>query len=132
MKRAYTHISAFVRVFAVVTAGAIGGIKSSAATIYVSGPSTNASPLRFKAIGAASGHSLGVQSNGTALAWGYNGQGQTAVPSGLSGVIAVAGGDNHSLALKSDGTVVAWGDSYYLQSTVPAGLSNVVGIAAGE
>src|SRR5690242_14588942 len=83
-------------------------LQSSAATIYVPGPSTNASPLRFKAIGAGEWHSLAVQSNGTVQAWGYNGQGQAVVPSGLSGVIAVAGGDEHSLALKSDGTVVAW------------------------
>jgi hypothetical protein len=35
--------------------------------------------------------------------------GQCAVPSGLSGVTAIAAADAHSLALKSDGTVVAWG-----------------------
>ncbi len=31
------------------------------------------------------------------------------MPSGLSGVTAIAAGDYHSLALKGDGTVVAWG-----------------------
>jgi alpha-tubulin suppressor-like RCC1 family protein len=31
------------------------------------------------------------------------------VPSGLSGVAAIAAGTFHSLALKGDGTVVAWG-----------------------
>jgi alpha-tubulin suppressor-like RCC1 family protein len=106
---------------------------TSPATFYVSGPSTNASPLRFKAIGAGHWHSLGVQSNGTVVEWGGDGfLRQFPVPSGLSGVIAVAGGGEHSLALKSDGTVVAWGDTEYSQSPAPSSLSNVVGIAAGE
>ena len=47
------------------------------------------------------------------VAWGC-GQGvpdfgQCNVPSGLSGVTAIAAGSYHSLALKGDGTVVAWG-----------------------
>ena len=81
---------------------------------------------------------------GTVVAWGYNGSGQTTVPAGLSGVVAIAAGGNfdgsHTVALKSDGTVVAWGagtdaslqNSTHLgQSVVPAGLSGVVAIAAG-
>ena len=51
-----------------------------------------------------------------------NDYGQSTVPAGLSGVMAVAAGDYHSLALKADGTVVAWGDNNYGQCTVPAGL----------
>src|SRR5947208_233919 len=48
---------------------------------------------------------------GTVLAWGCGGGndfGQCTVPSGLSGVTAIAAGLSHSLALKSDGTVVDW------------------------
>jgi len=52
-----------------------------------------------------SGSEVMVQQS-TVIAWGSNGVGQTTVPSGLSGVIAIAA---HSLALKSDGTVIAWG-----------------------
>src|SRR5437764_6108061 len=96
------------------------------ATIYVSGPSTNASPLRFKAIGAGEAHSLGVLSNGTVVIWGKYYDAQTNVPAGLSGVIAVAGGASHSVALKSDGTVVAWGENRNGQTNVPPGLSEVV------
>jgi hypothetical protein len=51
------------------------------------------------------------------------------VPSGLSNVIAVAGGTAHSLALSADGTVVAWGS--YVQNDVPNGLTNVIAIADG-
>jgi hypothetical protein len=102
-------------------------VEVSAGTIYVSGPSTNASPLGFTAIGAGAQHSLGIQSNGTVVAWGDNTAGQATVPGGLSAVRAVAGGDYFSLALKSDGTVVAWGRV----TNVPNGLANVVAIAAG-
>jgi uncharacterized membrane protein len=68
---------------------------------------------------------------GTPLAWGQNLSGQTDVPSGLTDVVAVAGGAQHSLALKSDGTVVAWGDNRLDQTNVPNGLTGVVDVAAG-
>jgi len=68
---------------------------------------------------------------GTVIAWGYNGQGQTDVPAGLTDVVAVAAGIWHAVALKSDGTVVAWGDNTDGQTDIPAGLSDVITIAAG-
>ena len=87
---------------------------------------------RFTAIAAAAGgHNLALKSDGTVVAWGDNSSGQATVPSGLSGVVAIAAGDDQSLALKSDGTVVAWGNNDYGQATVPSGLSGVVAIAAG-
>jgi alpha-tubulin suppressor-like RCC1 family protein len=57
--------------------------------------------------------------------------GQSQVPSGLSNVVAVAGGDSHSLALTAEGHVVGWGWNGQGQTDVPSGLSNVVEIAAG-
>jgi hypothetical protein len=69
--------------------------------------------------------------DGTVVAWGYNGYGQSTVPAGLSGVKAIAAGGYHSLALKVDGTVVVWGDNHYGQTSIPAGLSGVTAIAAG-
>ena len=38
----------------------------------------------------------------TVVAWGANLDGQTTVPSGLDGVVAIAAGSSNSLALKSD------------------------------
>ncbi len=86
---------------------------------------------RFKAVAATANHNLALKQDGTVIAWGDNTYGQTTVPSGLSGVIALATGELHSLALKQDGTVVAWGDNFPGQTTVPSGLSGVIAVAAG-
>jgi hypothetical protein len=78
------------------------------------------------------GPTVALNNNGTVVAWGWNGDGQTNVPAGLSGVTAIAGGYTHTVALKSDGMVVAWRDNSYGKTNVPAGLSNVTAIAAGS
>lgn len=76
-------------------------------------------------------HSLALCSDGTVVAWGYNGSGElgdnsfadspvpvavntTAGTSALFGktVVAIAAGFAHSLALCADGTVAAWGDNF--------------------
>src|SRR6185436_10887232 len=70
--------------------------------------------------------------------WGDNSYGQSTVPPGLSGVIALAAGGTFSQALKQDGTVVAWGAGVNVTNSsgdpvqVPAGLSGVIDIAAGQ
>src|SRR5688500_16729843 len=43
-----------------------------------------------------------AQLSTSVVAWGWNASGQTNVPSGLSGVVAIAAGNTHNLALKSD------------------------------
>jgi trimeric autotransporter adhesin len=68
---------------------------------------------------------------GTVVAWGYNADGETAVPSGLTNAVGIAGGGYHSLAVRSNGTVVAWGDNGSGEISVPLGLSNVMAVAAG-
>jgi hypothetical protein len=72
---------------------------------------------------------------GRPIAWGCSSfdAGQCSVPSGLSGVTAIAAGTYQGLALKGDGTVVAWGCGiFYGQCSVPSGLSGVTAIAAGQ
>jgi alpha-tubulin suppressor-like RCC1 family protein len=108
-------------------------------------------------VSAGAQHSLVLKSDGTVLAMGDNGAGQlgvgssnstVAIPtlvSGLSNVVALAGGPNYSLAVDSAGVVWAWGegssgelgDSALTQSTVPVqvpglGSSPVVSVAAGD
>ncbi len=55
---------------------------------------------------------------------------QSQVPTGLTGVVAIAAGGNASLALKSDGTVVGWGTALFLQQ-IPAGLTDGTSLATG-
>ena len=62
---------------------------------------------------------MALKSDGTVVAWGRERLGQTTVPAGFTGVIAIAAGSTHTVALKHDGTVVAWGNNGYGQATVP-------------
>ena len=98
------------------------------------------------------GHSLALKADGTVWAWGRNSSGElgngtttdrtTPVQvTGLTGVVAIAGGYGHSLALKSDGTVWAWGTDLYGQlgdganttlghQTIPVAVSGLTGVSA--
>src|SRR6185369_15774540 len=84
------------------------------------GSVTLSQPVKIKAIAAGYNYTLALRDNGTVTGWGYNGNGQLTVPTGLSDVTAIAVGSNHSVALKNDGTVTAWGENTWRQSTVPA------------
>ncbi|HKN18462.1 MAG TPA: hypothetical protein VJW95_01595, partial [Dissulfurispiraceae bacterium] len=101
-------------------------------------------------------NSMGSTTTGTVWAWGYNGEGElgdgsmtgspTFTPvqvSGLSGVIAIAGGKYYSLAVQSGGLVWAWGynsdgelgNGSTTESSTPvqvSGLSGVIAVAAGN
>ena len=65
-----------------------------------------------------------VCANGTVVAWGYDYEGQTNVPVGLSNVTVISSEDATSLAL-SNGAVTAWG-SYSV-----TGMANAVTVAGG-
>ena len=82
-------------------------------------------------ISAVFNNTVALKSDGTVVVWGDNSQGQLTVPTGLTGVTAIADGIFHIVALKSDGTVVAWGQNAQNQTSIPAGLTGVTAIAAG-
>jgi len=109
-----------------------------------------------KAVTAGYWHNLALCTDGTVVAWGFNGNGELGnnnttnwrVPSQVnqSGVLAgkavvsIAGGQHHSLALCSDSTVAAWGDNEYGQfgnnsttnSGVPVLVTQSTGALAGK
>jgi alpha-tubulin suppressor-like RCC1 family protein len=72
-------------------------------------------------VSAGNQHSLGIRSNGTAWAWGYNGQGglgdgttvskssPVSVVGGFTDWCQASAGSNHSLAVRQNGTLWAWG-----------------------
>ena len=62
------------------------------------------------AIAAGGGHTVGVKSDGTVVAAGYNRDDECDV-SGWRDIVVVAAGRYHTVGLKSDGTVVATGDN---------------------
>ncbi|MBI4930638.1 MAG: PKD domain-containing protein [Bacteroidetes bacterium] len=77
-------------------------------------------------IAAGDVHSMKLCSDGTVMAWGYNGSGQLGdgtttnsnIPvqvSGLTGITSIETGFQQSLALKNNGTVWAWGWNAYGQ-----------------
>ena len=86
----------------------------------------------FTKVAAGGSHSLGVKSDGSIVAWGYNSSSQCNVPAPNSGFAAVAAGALHSLGLKSDGSIAAWGYNGWGQCNVPAPNSGFVAVAAGE
>jgi alpha-tubulin suppressor-like RCC1 family protein len=91
----------------------------------------------MRAVGAGENHSFAIKDDtGTLWAWGRNSDGQlgdgttgaksTPVQvSGLTNVVAVAGGGVHSLALRGDGTVWAWGNNFHGQLGTGGGSSSV-------
>jgi alpha-tubulin suppressor-like RCC1 family protein len=87
-------------------------------------------------VAAGVGHTVGLKSDGTVVAVGYNEYGCCNV-GGWTDITQVAAGFSHTAGVKSDGTVVAVGDNYYGQCNVgdwaginqtTAGWSHTVGL----
>ena len=82
------------------------------------------------AVSAGSIHTLALNGDGTAVAWGLNYDGLTNVPP-VADLVAISTGGSHNLALRSNGTVLAWGEAGYGATAVPDGLEDVMAISAG-
>ena len=103
----------------------------STATATLNGEITASGEPYFTAVSAGYNHSLGVRSDGTLWAWGYNAYGQlglgdttdrwspTQVGSAANWV-AVSAGYRHSLGVRSDGTLWAWGRNTHITAKTDA------------
>ena len=81
-------------------------------------------------VGAGNSHTVGLKSDGTVVAVGYNRDGQCDV-SGWKNIVAISAGEYHTVGLKSDGTVVAVGYNYNGRCYV-SGWADIVAIRAGN
>lgn len=105
-----------------------GTTTKSLTPVQVEGIAGTGTLSGIASIAAGLEHSLALRSDGSVLAWGYNGHGELgdgtttnrSAPvqvlgiggSGpLTGVLAIGGGESHSLALRSGRSVVAWGNN---------------------
>ena len=89
------------------------------------------SSLAIKAHVAAGGlHTVGVKSDGTVVAVGWNEFGQINVGN-WTNIVQVAAFNLHTVGVKSDGTVVAVGHNHYGQCNVDSWV-DIVQVAAGE
>ena len=69
------------------------------------------------AVSAGTNHTVGLRSDGTVVATGYNYYGQCAV-GGWTDVVAISAGTLHTLGLRSDGSLAATGSNGYGQCAV--------------
>ena len=80
-------------------------------------------------ISAGSGHTVGLEKDGTVVAVGLNDNGQCDVE-GWSDIVSISAGYYHTVGLKKDGTVVVVGMNDYGQCDVED-WENIVAISAG-
>lgn len=75
-----------------------------------------------------------MHEDGHIIGWGYNGYGQTSVPSGNDFVYVAAAGDGstgYGLAIKQDGSLKGWGYNGHGEINVPAG-NDYVDVSGGN
>jgi len=110
--------------------GTIANVYAASTTITMSGNYEITANFEVSFMVAAGDlHTVGLESDGTVVAVGYNYYGQCNV-GGWTNIIQVDAGGYHTVGLKSNGTVVAVGDNHYGQCNV-GGWTNMVQVAAG-
>ena len=96
------------------------------------GNATLLAPTITPGVSAGWNHTCALRIDGTAVCWGDNSWGESAVPAGLAPLAQVSSGNNYTCGLKTDATVVCWGlYEPFAMSPVPAGLNSVAQISSG-
>ena len=96
--------------------------------LFESDPHGSISPS-WSALAAGDCHTVGLRSDGTVVARGWNSMGQCYVDN-WTDIVAVTAGTWHTVGLRSDGTVVATGRNNSGQCNV-GGWTDIVAVAAG-
>ena len=96
--------------------------------LFESDPHGSISPS-WSALAAGDCHTVGLRSDGTVVARGWNGVGQCYVDN-WTDIVAVTAGTWHTVGLRSDGTVVATGRNNSGQCNV-GGWADIVAVATG-
>jgi len=105
-----------------LAAATLGGSAAGASTGRASAEGRSGSPRPTGAVAVGGLHTCALGSDGTAVCWGSNADGQlgdgtteqhlTPVPvSGVTDAVAIAAGRFHTCALRSSGTVECWGSN---------------------
>ena len=81
-------------------------------------------------VSAGNAHTVGLRTDGTAVATGYNEGGRCDV-SGWTDIVAVSAGQDHSVGLRADGSVVAAGWNDYGMCDVSS-WTDIVAVSAGN
>jgi len=111
--------------------GTIEDVDAAQTTITMHGSySITANFERKPMVAGGYGHTVGLKSDGTVVAVGYNAYGQCGVGDWMD-ILQVDGGYEHTVGLKSDGTVVAVGYNAYGQCDV-GGWTDITQVAAGR
>ncbi|MBP9758929.1 hypothetical protein KBD45_04470 [Candidatus Dojkabacteria bacterium] len=65
----------------------------------------------------------GIQSEGQLYCWGYNVDGQSNVPPGLTYAKSVTTGGYHTCAIDNNNQLSCWGRNMYGQLNIPGGFT---------
>jgi len=110
---------------------AIDDVNAPRTTVLVNGDLTITA--RFEVIPMVTAgivHTIGLKSDGTVVATGYNEHGQCDVDH-WTDIVQVAAGERHTIGLRSDGTVVAAGGSHERECNV-GGWTDIVQVDCGR
>ena len=85
----------------------------------------------YTAIDAGDLHTCAITTAGAPVCWGYNLEGETAIPPGLGSVTQISAGAYHTCAITPAGSPVCWGFNSDGETTIPPDLGSVTQISAG-